>query len=264
MIVKAVEAPTNLVQPAEHGATPPPVFRDDNITVYSIPLYPDTVAPAAEQSSPRPLKRKRSPSPPTSSKRLSPPPATDHTVESNSPVSSALTVHAKAKDFNPSTLTGLEAQEWRKLLLQIMFPMQAPPEADTSLTKRAKREAREALLQAARDPSLRNRVNSGSGKHLRLPCLAAGDGSDPPALPTLAYLCVGPSVRGKFDVKKAEALGVPRGPIRGQLTKGETVTFEVDDGNGGKIQRTVKPDDCVGPSEAPQVWWSWLVSSSTY
>jgi len=70
----------------------------------------------------------------------------------------------------------------------------------------------------------------------------------PPATDTdaeteMVYICQAPDVRGKFDVKKAQALGVPNGPSRGMLVKG--MDIEVDDPNveGGK--RTIKPEDCL-------------------
>jgi ribonuclease Z len=44
---------------------------------------------------------------------------------------------------------------------------------------------------------------------------------------------------GKFDVKKAEALGIKPGPLRSMLVDGKPVTVE-----GGRI---VKPGDVVGP-----------------
>ncbi|RDB18569.1 Ribonuclease Z, mitochondrial [Hypsizygus marmoreus] len=71
-----------------------------------------------------------------------------------------------------------------------------------------------------------------------------------PATPTLAYIIVGPRVRGKFDVKAAEALGVPPGPLRGRLTRGQTVTLKVKV-DGEMIERVVRPEDVVGESEAP-------------
>jgi ribonuclease Z len=45
---------------------------------------------------------------------------------------------------------------------------------------------------------------------------------------------------GRFDVAAADALGVPGGPARGALQRGEDV--RLDDG------RTVRPDDVLGPS----------------
>jgi ribonuclease Z len=45
--------------------------------------------------------------------------------------------------------------------------------------------------------------------------------------------------RGKFDVEKARAAGIPEGPLWGKLTKGEPVTLS----NGPTFQ----PSDYVGP-----------------
>jgi hypothetical protein len=67
-----------------------------------------------------------------------------------------------------------------------------------------------------------------------------------------AYIVVGPRVRGKFDVKRAEELGL-FGPLRGRVARGETVTFTVDDGTGVKVQRTVRPEDCLGEPESQKV-----------
>ena len=246
MVVKAVEAPTTLLR----AESPSPVFKDENLSVYSIPLYPSVdEAPGVEPIA-RPSKRKRSPSPPTVSKRSTPPPI-DHTVESTSPVPPSLFEQAQDRDFNPTTLTGPDAQEWRKLMLQEMFPMQPPPPPDPSMSKGAKQKAK--AVQDSADEPPPPRKFAPDLKYARLPALVSGRGVEPATLPTLGYLCVGPSVRGRFDVKKAEELGVPRGPLRGRLTKGEAITFEVDDGQGGKIQRTVQPEQCVGPPEAAQV-----------
>ena len=51
--------------------------------------------------------------------------------------------------------------------------------------------------------------------------------------------------RGRFDVEKAKAAGIPEGPLWGKLTKGETVTLL--DG------RTVTPDGIVGPPRPGRV-----------
>lgn len=59
----------------------------------------------------------------------------------------------------------------------------------------------------------------------------------------MVYICQAPEVRGKFDVAKANALGLPSGPVRGKITRGEAV--EVDDPSveGGK--RIIRPEDCL-------------------
>ncbi|WVF65453.1 hypothetical protein IAT40_000181 [Kwoniella sp. CBS 6097] len=59
----------------------------------------------------------------------------------------------------------------------------------------------------------------------------------------MVYFCHTPDVRGKFNVEMANKLGVPKGPIRGKLTRGEAI--EVDDPRveGGK--RVVRPEECL-------------------
>ena len=56
--------------------------------------------------------------------------------------------------------------------------------------------------------------------------------------PSLGYLLKEHVRRGRFDVDKARALGIPEGPLWGKLTKGEEVTL-----SGGQ---TVRPSDLVG------------------
>lgn len=59
----------------------------------------------------------------------------------------------------------------------------------------------------------------------------------------MVYIVRTPDVRGKFDVKKAVALGVPNGPIRGKLTRGEII--EVDDASAPGGKREVRPEQCL-------------------
>jgi hypothetical protein len=58
--------------------------------------------------------------------------------------------------------------------------------------------------------------------------------------PAVCYAVEWAGIAGKFDASKAEQLGVPRGPLRGQLVKGQTVTLP----NGTRVE----PKQCVGPS----------------
>ena len=58
--------------------------------------------------------------------------------------------------------------------------------------------------------------------------------------PSVCYSLVMPPMPGKFDVSMSEKLGVPKGPLRGKLVKGETVTL--DDGT------EVSPHQCVSSS----------------
>jgi ribonuclease Z len=56
---------------------------------------------------------------------------------------------------------------------------------------------------------------------------------------SIGYSLVEDDRPGRFDVETADALGVPAGPDRGTLQRGETITLA--DG------RTVRPDDVLGP-----------------
>jgi|YelNatPaOPRAMG01_1025707.scaffolds.fasta_scaffold00213_14 ribonuclease Z len=58
-------------------------------------------------------------------------------------------------------------------------------------------------------------------------------------IPSLAYALVEKPRPGKFQTEKARALGVPEGPLWGQLQRGKTVKLP----NG----KTVKPEDVLGP-----------------
>ena len=220
-------------------ATYDPAYTDERVTVYSTPIYPDTSPHDAGSSVPS--KRKRTLSPDAPAKRSC-------TTENTSADSSADAIY----DTDP--------EAWRKLMISQMFPFEAPGVC-TSTRKAARKERRlrdsydlvGMPLPDALKPGLHSPQEDYSIIRARRARRLPSFSHDPRGTPTLCYVLIGPTGRGKFDVKKAEALGVPRGPVRGQLTKGVTVTFTVDDGHGNKVERTVKPEDVVGPPETPRV-----------
>lgn len=56
------------------------------------------------------------------------------------------------------------------------------------------------------------------------------------------FICKTPVIPGKFDLKKAVSLGVPKGPLFGQLKSGNSITLADD-------VTVIMPSDVLGPSE---------------
>jgi ribonuclease Z len=246
---------------------PSPTYVDKNITLYAIPIHPE--------SSPSPSsKRKRRMSPASSSKRPSiPDHETSETIDVTTEEKIPLLERMRLPDFSPTSLCSEEAQEWRKLTIKHMFPGKEPlfnlPKPSTRKMKPVNgKEPQEPNEKSATLPSAQqtacqppyvsrkcSQLLNPSGCEKQLPKFSYNkDGKTVPATqrPTLAYILVGPKVRGKFDAKRAQLLGL-EGRLRGKVARGETVTFMVDDGKGGQMERTVKPEDCIGPSEVPGV-----------
>lgn len=132
--------PTEASLTPDLSSTPNPVYKDDNISVYSIPILPTSTElhiDSSESSS----KRKRVDSPVSFSKRARAP---------STPQSNTLQAIINQQDFLPESLEGKLAQEWRQQMLQTMFPKSREPEEVKGPSKFEKRKAaKEAIKQAA-------------------------------------------------------------------------------------------------------------------
>lgn len=275
---------------AEPHVEAEPVFSDDFVTVYSIPIVPMPhyrgEVPADSEASPSVsetvLKRKREASPELPMKR----PFLDPAVPvSDGPstlsTSTSLLDHFLADpEFDPVTLEGDEADAWRQLIIDHIFTRTEQPQLRPNRTNKkgnrpkntvdAGTETTEAPESCPSQssftspPQIPHWVEGATKDQERLSkrCLREGNPAaslkplpifTPPARDSsTAYIVVGPRVRGKFNVKRAEELGLV-GPLRGRVTRGETVTFTVDDGTGVKVQRTVSQEDFLGEPETQKV-----------
>ncbi|KAH7911176.1 hypothetical protein BJ138DRAFT_1151318 [Hygrophoropsis aurantiaca] len=277
--VNPVEVPLN--QSLEDGRSP--VYTDENISVYATPIIPhgdmDTLSvdqgippgstiaidsrttPQSPQSA---SKRKRTPSPHHPSKRFVRGPDLN-LLSSLSPgrASSTLQDVMNKSDFDPTSLSGNLAQAWREYIVHTMFPgtkkAASTPSGSSSSgnMERAKKKSQpkkdipSGPKEAPAPKLVRISQPPGFNKNLPVPEHALVGSPEPSRKPTLAYAVVGSRVRGKFDAKKADALGLKAGPLRSKVARGETVSIMVDDGQGNSIERTIKPEDCMGQSECP-------------
>ena len=266
-----------------------PVFRDDNITVFSIPIAPTRHSGGGSSTKPEvlsdvsenALKRKREDSPELPSKRtiLDPTASTTDGLSTATMTPPILDRFLGDPKFDPTTLEGDEAEAWRRLVVEHMFTWEEPPPKPQlppkPTGKKGKRrqnagnretpEAQSAQVESSASLPQVPHWAEDAGTSQEKPLKRGPKGMNPagslkklPAFtPPLrhgstAYIVVGPHVRGKFDTKRADELGL-YGPLRGRVARGETVTFTVDDGAGGKIQRTVGPKDCLGEHETTKV-----------
>ncbi|KAI0088823.1 hypothetical protein BDY19DRAFT_890423 [Irpex rosettiformis] len=247
------------------SSDPEPIFHDDTLTVYGIPLSvgassslpTDDQAPQIEDDDDVGVgKRKRTPSPDTCAKR---PRSEQASVTENLSIDKP----TDPQELSAPEISSAEADSWRCKAVDAMFPFtslstQAVESMESKKKfKRPQDETTTASIDATiapyddipDQPEKKFSYSPGFAlKNKRLPRHIRSECAE-----RLCYVCVGPRVRGKFDMKKAMDLKIPRGPLLGKLTKGETITFMVNDGKGGQEQRTVRPEECVGPSEIPKV-----------
>jgi ribonuclease Z len=245
MGVTPTEVPS--ISPPTRAAKPKPTYTDKNITVYSIPLFPrvdgnggSLHSRSQEDSSSKRKRRASSASPPRRNEDL------EFSAETrNLP----LTERMRLNGFVPTNLVGKDAEDWREMTVSGMFPAKKPKPGMGS----------DAGIDA--DPPYVStfRRHPGSfdpaGSDKQLPRMNLTKDSEPitsKQKPSLAYIVLGPKTRGKLDAKKADELGL-KAKLRGLVASGNTVTFTTTDANGKQIERTVKPEECVGPGENPAV-----------
>ena len=232
------------ISPPTGSAKPKPTYTDGNITVYSIPLFPkvggDAHPQLQEDSSSKRKRRASSASPPRRS--------TDAGFSAESE-NLPLEERMRLNGFLPTNLVGREAQQWREMTIKNMFPA------------KSSKSGKGADAGVDADPpyvsALRRHPGSfnPAGSDKQLPMMNFTKDSElitSKQKPSLAYIVVGPKTRGKFDAKKADELGL-EGRLRGVLANGTAVTFTTTDTQGKKIERTVKPEECVGPGDNPAV-----------
>lgn len=149
--------------------------------------------------------------------------------------------------FLPTNLVGKDVEEWRQMVIENMFP------AGNHNSGKGKEEGADAdppyVSALRRHPGSFNPAASDR----QLPKLNLTKDSEPITpyqKPSLAYIIIGPKTRGKFNAKRADELGL-MGRLRGLVASGTTVTFSTTDADGKEIERTVRPEECVGPGNNP-------------
>ncbi|PPQ90050.1 hypothetical protein CVT25_006290 [Psilocybe cyanescens] len=269
--IKSTELPW--IAPAT--STPIPCYKDDNLTVYTIPVLPrsedftrlsETAASNVSSAEPTESivsesfsdtsgKRKRESSPDFPPKRLK---VGDKNVKGKILYSPPLWDKTKDDNFRPETLSGELADEYRFAIIHSMFPNTRPNSQKVAKKPKSlpkKKDSKVVALEHVSPPLNEEkadvddyrRVTPPPGFKLQLPNPTSNlPPSDNP--PAMSYLLVGPQYRGKFNVARALELGVPNGNLRSLLARGQTVTFEVQDGEE-TITRTVRSDEVLGEAE---------------
>lgn len=232
------------ISPPTGSAKPKPTYTDGNITVYSIPLFPkvDRDAHTQLQEDPSSKRKRRASS-------ASPPRRDTDAGFSAESENLPLEERMRLNGFLPTNLVGKDAEQWREMVIKNMFPAKG---SKSGKGTDAGVDADPPYVSALRrHPGSFN--PAGSDKQLpRMNFTKDSELITPKRKPSLAYIVMGPKTRGKFDAKKADELGL-KGRLRGVLANGTAVTFTTTDVRGKEIERTVKPEECVGPGDNPAV-----------
>ncbi|KAF7317823.1 hypothetical protein MKEN_00870200 [Mycena kentingensis (nom. inval.)] len=214
------------------SADPPTTYQDKNISVYSFPVFHSS----HQVSEAMPLEQ-------AVREQITESGATKRKREDDS--LSQLEELMEEETFIPSKLSGELAQEWRRKMVKTMFPASAVAPPSPKKTKEIHSRKRRRVSKDAKPVEIVVDVDESKP----LPAFELTWSVHAP--PTMAYVVVGPVVRGKFDVEKSLALGVPVNR-RSWLTDGKSIVVKVKEGDE-VVERVVKPEDCIGPSEPPAV-----------
>jgi ribonuclease Z len=196
-------------------------------------------------------------------------------------------------NFSPKYLTGKRADEWRRAIIETMFTGEKALREDDAKGKQTDETGSRKAEDSVTEKSMKHKGHGqGRGvkgsdqrrcistelvknddettdtfieassprtaEQVRVPA-PCGFNKQLPPFPsssykhTLAYVIIGPRRRGKFDAAKAQELGLPKGYLRAELTRGKTVSFKVSDGHSGMVEKIVRPEDVIGESETPGV-----------
>ncbi|KAJ3891424.1 hypothetical protein GG344DRAFT_47464 [Lentinula edodes] len=227
---------------------PEPIFQDGNLTVYGIPITPIYLdVAAAPLAASNDLKRKR----------VVALPATNNSEPSKYAKGKAIPVPVSSSSIDSATLPSTSTST-------------SSPSSSARRSWNYANKSYVSKFSVHTEPGTRNggggeekeepdeyrRPMLVTGFHKQLPRFSLSENQKalPPSALSLSYLAVGPLTRGKFDARKAEELGVPNGPLRGALTRGETKGANagvVVDANEGERWVTVRPEDVVAPSIPP-------------
>ncbi|KAI4525783.1 Metallo-hydrolase/oxidoreductase [Schizophyllum commune Loenen D] len=225
---------------------PKPVLKDRDISIYGLPVLPDTTSTSERSPSFSSLKRKREPSPERPSKRTGAP---AERMDADVTLDSILA----REDFTPAMLSGAHTTEYIQRVHGCMFSKQTQGGG-----KKGRKQHNQQIkgsgpydANAPGEPDVFRRGSLPPGFHAQLPPPVNVDPSTSRSPPTLAYVVLGPRIRGKFDAAAATKLGVPFGPLRGELAKGQNVTVKVQNEAGETIERVVQPSDVMSESIPP-------------
>ncbi|VDB95582.1 unnamed protein product [Peniophora sp. CBMAI 1063] len=258
LALNITESKNTATSASASSSTPDPIYKDGNVTVYSIPLFPtpqDVFAAAPQDAPAESLKRKRDPSPDSSSKRLAATTSSSSTtpVAPPTPASKPSSPGKQAKGKPNSSANDEHPDDKRRRnFVNHMFSWKEPDNAGVQKRKgKGKKDE-----PAPSDPPPWHEPTDANARSWRPPPKGWRNPLPPfkptPDTPrTLSYVLLGPQMRGKFDVKRAEELGL-KGRNRARVAQGETVKFMRKDAEGKEFEQVVKPSDVLGETEEPQ------------